>query len=287
MRPLSGVNGSRTMVSPTAATTEPLSRRAMAVTGPGNCCAATRLSLPGRRPTRPRGEPFLATSCHSDNSPLWSPVASSSRPAGFEQDLLLAWWAEAARTDPGVPSPEARTLARTPKSVQAALNALSGSAFFTGMAERMMVSSLRQVRRYLTEPALRQEVTARVLAAIGPDTAVVVGHSLGSVVAYEALCAAGTPVRSLVTLGSPLGIRNLVFDRLEPAPGGWPGQVSAWTNVADDGDVVALVKDLRPLFGERVRTVLVHNGSRAHDMSRYLTTAAVGQAIAEGLDEAV
>ena len=46
-----------------------------------------------------------------------------------------------------------------------------------------------------------------------------VGHSLGSVVAYEALCANPEwPVRMLVTLGSPLGIPNLIFDRLEPAP---------------------------------------------------------------------
>ena len=46
-----------------------------------------------------------------------------------------------------------------------------------------------------------------------------VGHSLGSVVAYEALCAHPEwPVRALVTLGSPLGIRNLIFDRLVPAP---------------------------------------------------------------------
>lgn len=206
---------------------------------------------------------------------------------GFEQDLLMAWWEEAARTDAGVPSPDARTMARTPRSVKAALNALSGSAFFTGAAERLMVSNLRQVRRYLTEPELRQEITARVSAEIGRDTAVVIGHSLGSVVAYEALCThPDVRVQAFVTLGSPLGIRNLVFDRLVPAPGRWPGNVPTWTNVADAGDVVALVKDLRPLFGKRVHNVLVHNGSRAHDMTRYLTTTAVGQAVADGLTAA-
>lgn len=203
---------------------------------------------------------------------------------GFEQELLLAWWAEAARTDAGVPPPDARTMARTPRSVQAALNALSGSAFFTGVAERLMVSNLRQVRAYLTEPELRREITTRVAAEIGGDTAVVVGHSLGSVVAYEALCThPSARVRAFVTLGSPLGIRNLVFDRLVPEPGRWPGNVRTWTNITDTGDVVALVKDLRPLFGERVQNVLVHNGSRAHDMTRYLTAAAVGRAVSDGL----
>jgi hypothetical protein len=212
------------------------------------------------------------------------PYDASDVEPGLEQEMLLAWWDEASRLDPGVPPPDARTLARTPRSAQAALNALSGSSFFAGLAERLMVANLRQVRRYLTEPKTRKEITQRVLGEIGADTAVVVGHSLGSVVAYEVLCAnADLRVHSLVTLGSPLGIRNLVFERLVPMPGGWPGAARSWTNVADAGDVVALVKDLRPLFGEQVRNVLVDNGSRAHDMSRYLTTEAVGRAVAEGL----
>ena len=104
------------------------------------------------------------------------------------------------------------------------------------------------------------------MAAVDEDTWVVVGHSLGSVVAYEALCAHPEwPVRALVTLGSPLGIRNLIFERLVPAPvigktgklaGAWPGRAQAWTNVADAADVVALTKDLRPLFGPDVAFLL-------------------------------
>ena len=54
-------------------------------------------------------------------------------------------------------------------------------------------------------------------------------------------------------------------------------------NVADAGDVVALVKDLRPLFGGRVACYLVHNGSHAHDVRPYLTAAETGAAIAAGL----
>ena len=211
----------------------------------------------------------------------------------FEQELLAAWWRVASEIDPQVISPGARTLARTPSAVQAALRALSGSAFFAGVAERAMLADLRQVRLYLTEIAVREQVQERVAAAIGPDTRVVVGHSLGSVVAYEALCAHPEwPVRALVTLGSPLGIRNLVFDKLVPSPavgtaglpvGVWPGGVSAWTNIADAGDVVALIKDLRPLFGAGVECYLVHNGSHAHAVAPYLTAAETGAAIASGL----
>jgi pimeloyl-ACP methyl ester carboxylesterase len=145
----------------------------------------------------------------------------------------------------------------------------------------------------MTDARVRQAALDRLAAVVGAETRVVVGHSLGSVVAYEALCAHPEwPVQALVTLGSPLGIRNMIFDRLNPAPavgasgeiqGRWPGEVQSWVNVADAGDVVALVKDLRSLFGSRVDCYLVHNGSRAHDVRPYLTAAETGAAIVAGL----
>ena len=220
---------------------------------------------------------------------------------GFETELLLEWWNAAAAAEPQVVAPGADTLARTPGSVQAALRALSHSRFFGGLALRTLVFDLKQVRCYLTDPGLRAAARARVTRLIGPDTQVVVGHSLGSVVAYEALHALdasapsvgpedarGHRLRALVTLGSPLGIPNLIFDRLQPAPGGgrgaWPGGPGlAWTNVADAGDVVALVKDLRPAFGDQLTGYVVHNGAHAHDARAYLTDRLTGAAIATGL----
>ena len=215
----------------------------------------------------------------------------------FEQDLLVAWWAEAARTDAGVVAPDARTLAgRTPGGVQRALRALSGSRFFAALGERGLLGDLRQVRDYIHKPEVRGEARRRVAAVVGEDTRVLVGHSLGSVVAYEALCAnPDWPVRMLVTLGSPLGIPNLIFDRLEPAPlpvaptgpgsrGRWPGPGRAWVNVADQGDVVALVKDLRGAWGPGVDCWVVDNGANAHDVRPYLTAVETGRAIAAGLD---
>lgn len=209
--------------------------------------------------------------------------------AGLEAELLGAWWEEAARVDQAVVPPDADTLARSPKSVQAALRALSASRFFAGVVLRGLVFDLKQVACYLTDRAVRVQVRERVAALVEPETSVVVGHSLGSVVAYEVLCAIpGHRVRALVTVGSPLGIRNLVWDRLEPPPVGglgvWPGGTGLeWTNVADEGDVVALEKDLRPFFGPRVRGRLVHNGSHAHDVSPYLSARETGDAVAAAL----
>ncbi|WP_338694875.1 hypothetical protein V2W30_08195 [Streptomyces sp. Q6] len=214
------------------------------------------------------------------------PLDASDVAEGLESDLLLALWAEAARTDDAVLAPDARTLARTPRTVQRALNALSRSRFFAGVALRALVADLKQVRAYLTDPAVHAAVQQRLADRITPDTRILVAHSLGTVVAYEALCAHPEwPVRTLVTLGSPLGIHGLVFERLRVPggrPGDWPGSVERWTNIADEGDVVALTKDLRPLFGDRVESRLVRNGARAHDATRYLNTPQAGRAVDDG-----
>ncbi|MDF5758274.1 hypothetical protein [Spongiactinospora sp. TRM90649] len=82
---------------------------------------------------------------------------------------------------------------------------------------------------------------------------VVIAHSLGSVVTYETLHAyPDLRVDLLITLGSPLGMRNVVFERLMPAPaGGWgvrPKGVRRWVNIADKDDIAAIPPALRGCF---------------------------------------
>ncbi len=232
-----------------------------------------------RRPGRALGDDDIATLGPEDVSD------------GAEADLLEAWWRAAAESDPRVVPPGARTLGPV-TGVQAALAALAGSRFLAGTTERFLIFWLRQVRAYFTRPELRAEIQERFGEAIGPDTQVVVAHSLGSVVAYEALCAhPGWNVRGLVTLGSPLGIRNIIFDRLQPAPqrlagswrAVWPSPLTSWTNIADQADFVALVKRLGPVFGEAVADVEIDNGARMHEVARYLTAAETGSAIVRAL----
>jgi pimeloyl-ACP methyl ester carboxylesterase len=197
--------------------------------------------------------------------------------------------------DPYLVGPPGQTLSATPSSVQAMLRLLSGLPYFgTHAADRLMMGDLVQVRRFFTEDDVRAKAVGSVRECIDDDTRVVIGHSLGSVVAYEALCEAGSdsPVRTFITLGSPLGIRGLVFDRLRPKPqadagrdviGRWPASVTTWTNVADKGDVVALVKNLSTRFGSRVTSVLVKHGAKAHDIGPYLSTKECGRALAAEL----
>jgi hypothetical protein len=204
-----------------------------------------------------------------------------------DAELLDLLWREAALVDPAVPDPDAKTMARTPRVVQRALDALSQSAFFAGVAERVMVGAVKQVRLYFTDPDVRARAIGSVEAVVTEETRVVIGHSLGSVIAFEALAAHPEwPVHTLVTLGSPLGIRNLVFDRLQPPPvngrGLRPAGLQSWINVAAPGDLVALVKRLADRFDD-VSDVMVDTGAKAHDVSPYLTDVRVGSAVAAGL----
>jgi hypothetical protein len=206
----------------------------------------------------------------------------------WERELLQAWWAEGSQIDENVPSSEDQTKLRTPRAVQRALNALSHSRFFANIALNTFVADLKQVYTYLHDEAVRGEAQRRIENVITDQTRVLVGHSLGSVVAYEVLCAHPEwPVSTFVSLGSPLGIRNLIFERLRPAPengvGVWPKVLSHWSNIADGGDIVALVKKLRTRFGDRVQDRLVHNDAHAHDVRPYLTAEETGHAIMQGL----
>ncbi|BDM69082.1 hypothetical protein HEK616_25690 [Streptomyces nigrescens] len=112
-------------------------------------------------------------------------------------------------------------------------------------------------------PAMRAVVQE---ALDGPDGGplVVVGHSLGTIIAYEALRERAREVALLVTVGSPLAITE-IQDSLARPPA-VPDGVTAWRNASDLRDLVALDHTLRPEYApqDRVTDVLVTNDSRNH-----------------------
>lgn len=211
----------------------------------------------------------------------------------FDRDLVMAVWAEAARAEPRrVQAPTAAVRAGVPLTIQKGLTALSNSTFFAGVADHLMLGSLRQVRRYLTEPEIRLAAQASVDDVVTSETRVLVAHSLGSVVSYEALHRyASSPkwanVRTFVTLGSPLGVQNVIFQRLDPKPeggrGAWPTLIERWVNISDDRDVVALEKRLQQYFTGNIVDIRIDNEATAHDVRPYLTSPNTGDAIADGL----
>jgi alpha/beta hydrolase fold len=218
-------------------------------------------------------------------------TASDIRP-GLERDFLTALYTSAVATDPTLREPTG-AMGAGAVSVEFMLTRLARSRTFARVAQRAFIRDLKQVTAFMVDPAVKREVLRRVRDQIGPDTRVVIGHSLGSVVAYEYLCKdQPEPVQLLITLGSPLGVPNLVFDRLTPAPiagvGAWPGRLAEWVNVADRDDIVALRKDLAPLFpstlpGARVIDRLVDNGDEPHAINRYLSAAQTGNALGDVL----
>jgi hypothetical protein len=156
------------------------------------------------------------------------------------------------------------------------------------LAERFLVTALIQVTRYLSDESIRARAQQCVLDLVEDGTRVIIGHSLGSVVAYECAHRLAHSLPLLLTLGSPLGLRTIVTDRLRPAPS-FPPMVGRWANVADHDDVVAAELDLRPRFARdlpassRFESVLVDNGSTPHSPVHYLGKIAVGRAISEAL----
>src|SRR5664279_37894 len=121
---------------------------------------------------------------------------------------------------------------RTPRPLQVVLRALDDT--FGAAAGALYVGTFRQVRRYLRDPDLKAGVDAIVDTAVTPDTRILVGHSLGSVVALEFVRRHPEHrLDLLLTVGSPLGL-NMIQNRLPVSsfgsthPGGIPAGVASW-----------------------------------------------------------
>ncbi|WP_406387248.1 serine peptidase [Streptomyces sp. NBC_00887] len=120
---------------------------------------------------------------------------------------------------------------------------------------RIVVAFMPEVYSYLASPERRRRARDEVARTIEHSGAkVVVAHSLGSIVTYEALHAyPDLGVEVLITVGSPLGVPGAVFDMLDPAPdasgrGTRPPGLRHWANIAEAGDLVALPRRLGDRF---------------------------------------
>lgn len=150
----------------------------------------------------------------------------------------------------------------------------------------------RDVYHYLVDKATKDKIDEGVAAAIPPGVeTVVVGHSLGSVVAHSLLSTLGErldlTVPQLVTVGSPLGIKRISGSIKPPR---WPSRVGRWYNARDPHDVVALfpltpdhfvVGDDAP--GIVDKSDVDNTTSNRHGISGYLSDPDVARVIYDGL----
>jgi len=241
------------------------------------------------------GDLFLPTGTQGEEAPA-SPAAEA-----LAESLAAALLARAAASDdPRLAAEAANALRQVDLDrggvqglgarVRGVVAVLDGNAWLTARifgALQKARRDLLQVTRYLTEDDLRAAAQARVAALLDEDTQLVIGHSLGSVVAWEACQALDRPLPVLVTLGSPLGLDNVVYSRLRPQPPTWPPPVRRWVNVAHPDDIVAVDPDLGPLFpGPAGLTIESHTPASKHEhhaAAGYLEEQATGHAVADAL----
>jgi pimeloyl-ACP methyl ester carboxylesterase len=161
---------------------------------------------------------------------------------------------------------------------------------------RLLVRDLAQVARYLARGEPDQDassIDARIreviTGALGPGPALVVAHSLGSVVAFETLHDHACSVPLWVTLGSPLAMRAVVWPKVRPRPPATPETVGRWLNFWDRDDVIAarpiLESDvLANAAGVLPRSVRVDSsGLWVHTATKYLAKADVAGPVMEAL----
>jgi len=240
---------------------------------------------------------------HGAGNALWGPASIKAKwyPAlvdGLawhgvsiaEDDVEVAFYGDLFRADP-------ERGYEPPLDLKAALTTLSSvvesvdhdvdlDELVKSLAEQHLDRLLAQAGAYFADEGIRRGAKARVEGAVGEDTRVLIAHSLGTVVAYEALCENPTwPVTDFITIGSPLG-GDIVFKCLEPVPDGakgrFPEGLRRWTNVRNADDPACL-HPLAERFEGAVVDREVSNGHRVHDPEPYLNNPVAGGAVAEGL----
>lgn len=151
-----------------------------------------------------------------------------------------------------------------------------------GMNQTTLEIFTRDVFLYTTRAGVRDEIDRIVASQLTEEPTVVVGHSLGTVVAYNILRSDRRSLRVplLVTVGSPLGLRA-IRDQFRPLR--FPSPVEAWYNAFDTRDVVALY----PLDAANFPVVpgIENNGNvrnhtdNRHGIAGYLDDPAVARQI--------
>jgi len=247
------------------------------------------------------GNKFL-TPDHQGLEP--EPLTADEQPIAEQLalDLLRSAADSSNPKDAGEARRELATLTADPHDAQGILKATAVRAaatldripwFGRGTlsAASVINPTIAQVTRYLDDPAIHDHAIEQVNKHLTPETRVVIGHSLGSVVAYDALRTrpSDQPLPLLVTLGSPLGL-SAISQRLQPQPPAFPAAVRRWVNIAAPDDVVAARRELHAVF-DRDRphdavfedTWNVDNGSKPHQINFYLTKKSCGAAVAAAL----
>ena len=162
-----------------------------------------------------------------------------------DDDVEVCFYGDLFRRSPG--SEAEQRLEQSRAGVAEALTNLAGAdaiaALGQAASDAAFDRTVDMVTVMATTPDLREQMRARAEPLVNDRTRVLVAHSLGTLLSYQALCNhPNWPVDTFVTLGSPLA-SPMIFEHLDPAPldgvGQWPGSVRRWVNVRAVGDKAA------------------------------------------------
>jgi hypothetical protein len=149
---------------------------------------------------------------------------------------------------------------------------------YSQLTATVAVRMIQEIATYLSEPSGPQRIAAREAVAEAIKRArprVVLAHSLGGVIAYEALWShPELRLELLVTMGTPLGLNTSVAQRLQPGPvsgrGRRPPQVDRWIDLSSRNDLM-VGAPLSSLF-DGVEAYRIDGGALdSHALSSYLT----------------
>jgi len=156
--------------------------------------------------------------------------------------------------------------------LDAAVGAMTGVPFF------------KQARNYLSNPQIRAQVLNRIIGTLPSEGAIViVGHSLGSVIAADLLrrLPVGLDVVGMVTIGSPLANGAFDVDKLKETLREPPTNLSWWVNFWNTSDPVAAHRGLSSVLPWMVdfKIETTKDPSQGHLAKQYLGSEAVAAAI--------
>ena len=184
--------------------------------------------------------------------------------------------------------------ARAQREATLDLPELSSSIGLAGVGQQVdpdlgahLRRDLRDAAHYLSNKALRAAILHRVIQHIGKQRdLVVIGHSLGSLVAIDLMAhlPAKVHVRRLITLGSPAGNLGTMRKRPEALLREFPfHHVDGWFNAFNPWDLVPRGLGLAPHFPAAYDLRLDLGPTPVHSAVRHLRHPAVVKLVADAL----
>lgn len=184
--------------------------------------------------------------------------------------------------------------------------------FLLKIVPGVLQSTAEEVKRYFkNDNNIACEIREVLKAQLRPllennDKILLVGHSLGSVIAYDALWELShvekieNKVDIFLTLGSPLGM-NYVQKRIKGSGYKgrmrYPANINRWINISSEGDITALDRVFADDFADMIDLKMVEaiedhcqgiynffrneEGLNPHRSYGYLVNPAVGKVIAD------